>query len=106
MPRYAGTPDTSITATGQYELGDGSPFTASQMAIQLVKTTSFTIEFEASMDGTTWFDILAYPVGSETGVTSVTDNALVRVDCSGVRVRLNVTAITGALTLVFRPLVG
>lgn len=102
------SPSSPITplAVTTYELGDGSPFTTSAIAIQLVIGTTTTMAFECSMDGTNWVAINAMPSNSTTAVTSTTTAGIWRIDTSGLRIRLNVTVSTGTNTVTWKPLVG
>ena len=93
-------------ATGTYEVGDGSPFSASILAFQLVKGASITLAPECSLDGTNWQTISAVPSNSTTTTTSITADGIWRVDLSGVRFRFNISAISGASTIGWKLLVG
>ena len=98
--------DVSITAVDTYLLGDGSDYSSSQMGIELVAGTTITAAFECSIGGSAWVALNAFPSNSTTPVTSTTTAGIWRVDSSLVKVRLNVTVITGTWTLQYRPGIG
>jgi hypothetical protein len=99
----------TLSAAGEYYLGDGEVGLASQMSVQLTDPSAMalTLAVQGTVDGTNYKDLLMLPVGSATPVTSATAVNIWRVDTSGLkRVRLSVSGFSAAGTATFAPVVG
>ena len=102
----------TITSVTTVQLGEGSLQANSFMAIQLTGTFSATVEFEGTIDGSTWFDVAVLPYGSlydpTDAVTSATAVGAWRLDASGLQnVRLNCSTYTsGTVTYTVHTVTG
>src|SRR4030042_1009832 len=99
-----GSSESITAATGTAGKTDGSEHAASQVFYQLSGTWVGTITFQASLDGTNWQSILAYPTTSTTGAVTATSNGIYRIDASGVITRCYCSAFTsGTIVVATRP---
>lgn len=74
---------------------------AEMVAFQVLITTTATVTFQTSIDGTNWVSLLVTNVTTGEGVTSTTASGVFHTDVPGLLyVRANITAWTaGAVTV-------
>jgi hypothetical protein len=91
--------------TAAVATGNGTPMDVSGfrwLGIQVVGITSATITWEATIDGTNWFGILASPPSTGTGALTTTADGVFRVDVAGLaafRARIS-TWVSGTINVI------
>ena len=102
----------TITATGQNAPADvpmiGTEGVNTIVGVQITGTFVLTLEFQVTIDGTTWVAKGAVPAAETAAVTTATAPGLFRVDCRGCKgLRVRSTAFTsGSAVITFEPMVG
>lgn len=93
------TMQNAVSATGN---GTSLDVQGKAVAVlQITGTFSATINFEASVDDTNWFNINATQLGADALITSATGTGLFRISCAGIKsIRARVTWTSGTSVTV------
>lgn len=93
-----GTSATTVTGPGNPLSGD--TVVASNVSYQVVMSSTGTVNWEHTIDGTNWVPLQAKDMSSGALATSATASGIYNVDATGsFQVRPNVAANAGSITI-------
>lgn len=95
MPNYRNATSGSIDASGETVTLAYRDFFNGGIGVQITGTWTGTLEFQQTINGSTWDDVAAEEVGSLAVSTQTTGNGLFKFDAVGaLKVRVNAVAWT------------
>lgn len=103
----AGTNPPTSTGAGNALGGDGGYVTT--VVFQVVMSSTGTVNFEHTLDGTNWYPLAVKDMGSTSGTmyTQVTTSGIFQADVTGSQqARPNVAANGGTITILANKVIG